>query len=124
MSSNMPAERHHLWLALEACGDAIERDRAHRAQRLSEDDVGPRVTERLLVEMKGALAACARLAHMRVDLARRRAGRDRRSGHARKVEHRGREVVVVRHSDELVRRAERPDDLRRGGDERDDAHGR
>ena len=72
-------ERHDQRLAIETRGDSIERDGAHRAERLAEDHVRTRVAQGLLVQVKGALAAGAGLADVGVDLARCRVSRDRRS---------------------------------------------
>ena len=102
--------------------DLAERDRAYRAERLPEDHVRPRVAQRLLVEVKGALATGSRFADLTVDLARGRVVRDRRAGHRGQHADRRRVVVVVRDRDELVDCPDRVHDLRRRGDERDDTH--
>jgi len=102
--------------------DLVERDRAYRAQGLPEDHVRPRVAQRLLVEVKGALAARSCFADLTVDLACARVVRDRRAGHRGQHADRRRVVVVVRDRDELVNRPDRVHDLRRRGDERDDTH--
>jgi len=108
----------------EMCRDLVEGDRAHRAQGLPEDHVRPRVAQCLLVEVKGALAARSRLADLTVDVARARAVRDRRAGHRGQHANGRGIVVVVRDRDELGYRPDRVHDLRRGWDERDDAHHR
>jgi len=117
-------QRDHLRLTREACRDPVQCDRADGAQGLPEDQVGPRIAQGVLVEMERALAARARVAYQPVYLACACAGRDCRSRDPRKVQDRRREIVVVRDRDELIHRAERPDNFRRRGDERDDTHGR
>ena len=76
-------ERHDQWCALERGRDLVERHRAHRAERLSEDHVGACVPKRTLVKVEGALTPRAGLAHEGVDLTGARVHGDRRSGHAR-----------------------------------------
>jgi len=102
--------------------NAIQRDRAHRAQRLPEDHVRPRVAKRLLVEMKGAFAARSRFADPTVDLARARPSRNRRAGHPGQDTDRRRVGVVVRDRDELTGRPDRVHDLGCRRYEGDDAH--
>src|SRR5207244_9236384 len=73
--------------------DLVERHRTHRAERLSEDQIGSRVAKRMLVEVEGALTVRAGLAHKSVDLASARMEIGRRSGHPRQRPYRWRAVV-------------------------------
>src|SRR2546422_10645594 len=75
-------EWDHLRCALEGGRDLTQGHRAHRAERLSEDEVASRVAKRTFVEVECALAASAGVAHEGVDLASRRVRPDRRGGHA------------------------------------------
>ena len=98
--------------------------RADVAERLAEEDVGPRRGERPCVEMERALAALDRRADLAIDREAVAAGRDRRARDARKRADGGRVVAVVSDRDELVARAERVRDLGAGRDEGHDAHPR
>src|SRR2546427_6817962 len=70
-------QRDDLGCVFECRRDLVERHRTHRAERLSEDQIGSRVAKRLLVEVEGALTMRAGLAHKGVVFACDRMFRDR-----------------------------------------------
>src|SRR2546426_10831355 len=61
-------ERHDQRIALEVRREALQRDRADRAERLTEDHVRARLAKGIAVEMESALATGSRFAHVSVDL--------------------------------------------------------
>ena len=106
-------------------GDLVVGDRADRAERLRDDQVGLERGERCGVQLVDRLAARRALAHRGVDRARRRGRRGSASRvSARQLPRRGRVVALVRDRDKLIAEAEREEELGRMRDEADDPHPR
>jgi Ca-activated chloride channel family protein len=99
------------------------RDRAHAAQVLGDDQVGPQSREQVGVERIQGLARRERLAHRPVD--RRsadRGGVDATRGHHRQLTDRIRIVAFLRASNELLEQPQLGDDLGCAREEGDDSH--
>ena len=125
LAERVRVERDHLRLGVEPLGDRLDvlvGDRADRAQRLRDDQVGLQVAQRRLVELVDRAALLGELAHRAVDLGRLEPGPDHVARDLRQLEHLRRVVALVRDGGNLVAQAEREQHLGGGRDEGDDAH--
>ncbi len=104
--------------------DLVVADRADLAQALGQNQVGRRLGQGTEVEAVDRVASGDGVADQLVDAPAAGAGRSGRvGGHDRDSGGVGREVALVRPTDQLVAQAEREHDLGSRGKERDDAHG-
>ncbi len=102
--------------------DVVVGDRAHRAQRLGDDQVGLELREAVLVQLVDGAALLRQLAHRAVDLRGRQPGADHVARDLGQAEHLGRVVALVRDGGNLAAEAEGEQHLGGGRDEGDDAH--
>ena len=124
LAERVRVERDHLRRGLHPLGhrdDVVVGDRADRAQRLRDDQVGLQLAQPLLVERVDRLALLGELAHRAVDLARREAGADQVARDLGQLERGGGVVALVRDGGNLVAEPESEQHLGGGGDEGDDA---
>ena len=97
-------------------------DRAHRAQRLGDDQVGLELVQRVGVELVDRLARHRALLDGRVDLSGAEAAGQPVTGDLRQSQRLLGIVALVRDGDEIVAEAERVQHLGGGWNEADDAH--
>ena len=120
----LPVQRNDGRRRIHRRGQLRDGHRADRAERLAEQDIGPRGRERRGVQVEGALAPLDRRADLRVDREAIATGCDRRARDPRKRTGGGWVVTVVRDRDEIVARSEGVRDLGAGGHEGHDPHPR
>ena len=96
--------------------DVVERDGAHLADRLRDDQVHVELLERRLVELVERLAAAGALAHRGVDLGGRQPLRDHAAREMGELLGARRVVTLVGDRGDAVAEAEREQHLGRGWD--------
>ena len=125
LAERVRVERDHLRLGLDPLrdrDDVVVGDRADRAQRLRDDQVGLQLAQPRLVERVDRLALLGQLAHGAVDLAGLEPGADQVARDLGQLERRRGVVALVGDGGDLVAEPEREQHLGRGRDEGDDAH--
>ena len=125
LAERVRVERDHLRLGLDPLrdlDDVVVGDRADRAQRLRDDQVGLQRAQPLLVERVDRLALLGQLAHRAIDLGGREPGADQVARDLGQLERLRGVVALVCHGGDLVAQPQREQHLGRGGDEGDDAH--
>ncbi len=114
LADGVRVERDHARMALDLVrdgADVVVGDRAHRAQRLGDDQVRPEFVEQLRVELVDRFAGQRPLLDGRVDLRGREPARQHVPRDPRQLQRRGRVVALVGHGDKVGTQAEREQHL-------------
>jgi hypothetical protein len=97
-------------------------DRADRAERLRDDQVGSQRAQEIAVELIDRSAGGDALANRRVDPPRVELRRERVARNLRQAQRRRRVVALMRHRDEILAETEREAELGRMRHEAYDSH--